>query len=128
MPRALSMDLRVRVISAIKAGESTAAIADRFEIGTATVKRYARQHREQGHVFPSDVRGHPPRAMTAEDVEALLEIVKERPDATLAELTDAYNELGRSQVSASTVGRRIREAGLTRKKRQSRPRRRTPLG
>ncbi len=128
MGRALSMDLRERILRASLAGESIRSIAKRLEVGTATVKRIRRQYREEGHIRPSQVWGHPPRVLTEGDLEVLLELVQAQPDATVAEFTERYNEKQGTSVSASTVGRRIREAGFTRKKRRWQRKRRTRRG
>jgi transposase len=52
MGRALSLDLRKRVIVAIEGGLSTRAAARRFSIGIATAGAWYRSYRQTGSVHP----------------------------------------------------------------------------
>lgn len=109
--RAYSMDLRVRVLEAAEAGESTAELAERFAVSTAWVRRLRQRHRATGEVAPrkaSDprvpkLRGHLPR---------IRELLARTPDMTLAELRD---ELAVA-VALSTLWAAARSLGLTFKK------------
>ena len=47
------VSLRSRVVTAYEAGEgSYATLAEQFQVGTATVKRWVAQYRREGHVRP----------------------------------------------------------------------------
>ena len=48
-----STDLRERVIRAIDQGSTIPEAAETFEVGTATVSRWLRLRREQGHLAPA---------------------------------------------------------------------------
>ncbi len=50
MPRALSLDLRERIIAAIAAGSSCRQAAERFEVGAATAIRWQARFRSEGEV------------------------------------------------------------------------------
>jgi transposase len=111
--RAYSMDLRVRVLEAAEAGETTAELAERFAVSPAWVRRLRQRHRQTGEVAPRKakdprvprLRGHLPR---------IRELLAATPDMTLAELRDEL----RVTVALSTVWAAIRGLGLTFKKSQ----------
>ena len=50
--RAYSMDLRTRVLAALDAGERTVAVAKRFAVSPAWVRRLAQRRRQTGEVAP----------------------------------------------------------------------------
>ena len=109
--RAYSMDLRTRVLDALDAGDRTAAVADRFAVSRAWVRRLAQRRRETGEVAPrvrppnpSKLRGHHDR---------IRELLGAIPDRTLAELRA---ELGVA-VALSTLWVAVRSLGYTLKKR-----------
>lgn len=51
--RAYDRALRERVVRAIDRGATIPQTAERFEVGTATVSRWVRLRREQGHLDPA---------------------------------------------------------------------------
>ncbi len=111
--RAYSMDLRVRVLEAAEAGDTTAELADRFAVSPAWVRRLRQRHRESGEVAPRKttatrtpkLQPHLPR---------LRELLAATPDMTLAELRD---QLGVA-VALSTLWAAVRGLGLTFKRRR----------
>jgi transposase len=119
MGKPLSMDLRRRVIDAVDNGEGTLKeIATHFRVGRTTICDILRRERLTGSIAPSQVRGHAPRVLTEADLEVIRQLVVDAPDATIPELTAAYNALAMRSVSATTIGRAIRGMKLTRKKRR----------
>lgn len=118
----LSMDLRVRAVDAYENGEGTLQeIADRFCIGRTTLCDLLRLYRYAGTLEPSKTRGHKPKSVDDAGRERIRELVAARPDATIEELTDAYNAGAALTISDATMGREIRAMKLTRKKRRSGP-------
>lgn len=116
------MDLRRRVVDAWDNGEGTLKeLADRFCIGRTTLCDILRRERQTGSIAPSEVRGHPPRAVDEAGRELIRQLVVGSPDATIPELTAAYNARAARPVSTATLGREVRAMKLTRKKRHSRP-------
>jgi len=64
MAEAYPVPLRVRVVDAYEAGEgSYATIAERFTLGTATVKRWVAQRRRDGHIDPKPKAGGTPSSV-----------------------------------------------------------------
>jgi transposase len=113
---AISMDLRVRIFEARRAGEATAEVADRFAVSPAFVRRLMQRHRETGSLAPSAApRGRKPAL--APHADALRELVRREPDLTPAEVRD---RLGLA-VGRLTVWRMLRRLGLTFKKSRSGP-------
>lgn len=119
--KTLSVDLRQRAVDAYENGEGTyQEIADRFCIGRTTLCDMVRLSRYAGTLEP--LKGRRPRSDRRVDEagsKRLQELVAAMPDATLAELTDAYNAEAELAISASTLGRVIRGLGLSRKKSRS---------
>lgn len=124
---AYSMDLRLRVLSAVDAGMPRRKVAQTFGVSLSTIERLVRARREQGHVTPKSRPGlarHIGPAQHA-DLEVLL---RAQPDATLeAHVLTWHQEHGR-RVSASTLCRALQRAGWTRKKSKCAPARETSGG
>jgi transposase len=72
MARPYSMDLRDRLIGAVREGMSARAAAERFGVGVATGVRWARQFRATGSVAPGRMGGHKKRAIAGAHREWLL--------------------------------------------------------
>lgn len=57
MSKALSMDLRVRVLAAVSQGLSHRAAAERFEVSASSISRWRKREREQGDARPRALGG-----------------------------------------------------------------------
>ena len=109
--RPYSMDLRVRVLAAIDAGDPTAEVAEAFTVSPAWVRRLVPRRRESGEVAPRTakdtrvpkLRDHLPR---------IRDLLAATPDMTLAELRVEL----RVAVALSTLWAAVRSLGLTFKK------------
>ena len=113
--RAYSEDLRQRVIGAVERGEHPEVVARMFEVSLASVKRFVKQQREQGHLR-SKVSPGRPRLLTAEQEKLLADQVKKHKDASLQEHVDMLDEATGQRVSLMTVRRTLERLGITRKK------------
>ena len=110
---AYSMDLRVRVLEAAEAGETTAELAERWAVSPAWVRRLRQRHRETGEVAPRKPKD--PRVPKLRDhMPGIRELLAATPDMTLAELRDEL----RLTVALSTLWAAVRGLGLTFKKSQ----------
>lgn len=116
MPAPISMDLRVRIFEARQGGESTAEVAERFDVCPAFVRRLLQRHRETGTLARSSAR-RGPRPRLAGQEDRLRELVARQPDLTPAEIRNRFGW----RVSALTVWRTLRRLGLTFKKSRSGP-------
>ena len=117
--RAYSQDLRERILRAVDQGKTRDEIVVLFQVSYATIKRYVKQRREQGHVLPKPIPGRPPkkRAPLEANLQAQLE---KQPDATLQEHCDAWEAQVGMKVSISTMSRAIDRLKWTRKKKSFR--------
>lgn len=108
---AISMDLRVRIFDARQAGEPTAAVAKRFAVCPAFVRRLLQRHRETGTLAPkTGPRGPTPKL--AAEYDRLRRYHAEHPDHSPAEATAAL----RLPTSVATTARAYAALGLTFKK------------
>lgn len=120
MPKALSLDLRERIVAACeKGGETLDEIATRFAVGRASVVRLKRLHNEKGSVAPKEYVPGPEPKIAGEGIEILRSLVREGPDQTEDELAEAFAQRTGLLVSRSSVNRALRRLGITHKKRQS---------
>lgn len=133
MGRALSMDLRERVVAAIGSWMSRRAAALRFGIGAATAVRWAGLMRDRGSAAPrrqggaaSAGRRHalwPYRRPCGTDFTRR-SALGATPDATLAELRATLAGEGVS-LAVSTLWRFFARHAIARKKRPATPPSRT---
>ena len=91
--KALSEDLRVRVVEARQAGESIAEVAERFSVSLSSVKRLHRQIREQGRL---DFRSPPgrPACFEGDTLDAFAAQLREHNDWTLTQRTGPMGRRG----------------------------------
>lgn len=122
MTRALSNDLRERLVSAVEGGMSRRSAARRFGIAASTAIKWVDQWRRTGHVRPrpqgGDRRSHRIEAYSQE----ILALVEEVPDITLAEIAAHLDQAHGLQVAQSTVWRLLDRHGMTFKKNRARGR------
>ena len=114
--KTIGMDLRLRIFEARGWGESTAEVAERFEVSPAFVRRLMQRYRETGSLAASSApRG--PRPELAQHAEELQALNAQQPDLTPNEIRE---RLG-LKVAAITVWRMLRRLGLTFKKSRFEP-------
>ncbi len=112
----LSLDLRHRIVAAYeRRGSTQAQIAQRFEVGQATVERLVRLKRETGSLDPKPHAGGPTLRVTEADREPLIQTFGQEPDVRQQDLADRFAAKGRP-MSRATVGRALKRLGVTRKK------------
>ena len=118
MARALSMDLRSRVLGAIRAGMSCRQVAAHFGVSASSAIRWREREREQGHAAPKPQGGD----RRSDRIEAhggtILGLVKATPDMTLAELREALAGQGLS-LGIATLWRFFARRRITLKKTRS---------
>ena len=111
--RPISIDLRVRIVAAVEGGEySLRELAELFSVDLSTIVRLLQRFRRTGSVQPKAHGGGARSKLEAEAVTRLLELVRQQPDATLAELR---SRLGVA-CSIMTIFRVLRRHLITRKK------------
>ena len=116
MARALSMDLRSRVLGAIRNGVSCREAAARFGVSAASAVRWWRRERAQGHAAPKPQGGDRRSDRIEAHAETILGLVKTTPDMTLAEIREALAGQGLS-FGIATLWRFFARRRITLKKR-----------
>lgn len=120
MGRALSMDLRERVIAAIDGGLSCRAAAARFGVSAASAIRWRQLTMRTGKVAPSRLGGDSRSGLIEAHHGFIRSQIETNSDLTLEEIRDALAARGAS-VSVAAVWRFFDRHNITRKKRQRMP-------
>jgi transposase len=108
-----SLDLRRRVAAAVDQHEgSHRQVASRFRVSTSFVTRLLSRRRQTGSLDPEPHGGGQPPALDREGLKRLLQLVKERPDATLEEV----QERSGADCSIMAIFRALRRLKITFKK------------
>jgi putative transposase len=116
MARALSIDLRERVVDAVvRGGLSRRAAAKRFGVGESTAIAWVARFHETGSVAPGQMGGPRPKKLVGPWREWLLE--RCRTDFTLRGLVAELGERG-MPVDYKTVWEFVHAEKLTHKKRR----------
>ena len=107
-----SQDLRDRVLLAYDRGMPTKQIAETFSVSRAWARRVKQRRNETGETTHRPMGGP---GVTIVDREQLASLVREQPDATLAELRDRLGV----KCALSTLCKALKKMGLTFKKKRS---------
>jgi transposase len=117
MPKAISLDLRQRILKALSQGQSQREVAARFEVSEASVKRYKRLHLETGAL---DTRPRPgnraARKLTDELRQIVIAWIDEQPDLILPAVAQRLLEQYGVSITASQLSRTLIALGYSRKK------------
>lgn len=116
MAEAHPIELRIRVVAAYESGiGSYPEVADQFDVGEASVKRWVRLKRRDGDLTPTAKAGGRTSRIMLADIEAALATVR---DATAGELTAEFNRARRRRdhVHVSSIKRALRRHGYVVKK------------
>jgi len=116
MGRALSRDLRDRVVAAVEGGVSCRRAAERFGVSAASAIRWRQLALRHGTPMARPQGGDRRTAKIEEHASFLLDAIEQQPDPTLAELREMLAARGVS-VSIATLWRFFARHGITRKKR-----------
>jgi transposase len=112
--KAISMDLRERVLKDLDSGMKTSAVAVKYSVSPAWVRRLKQRRAATGEIAPRKQRHGKATAWVAH-TEAIREAVRQAPDATL----DEYRQRFSLPMSRATLARALIVLGLTRKKSRS---------
>ena len=116
MPAAYALELRERAVAHYKETDSTQTeIANTFNIGIATLRRYLRRE-EAGELRPIDyTRGRQP-VISGSHLNKIEEWVNDKPDIKLKQLCKKYKSYYKVKVSYSMMFRALSTLDITRKK------------
>ena len=120
MSKALSVDLRTRVLAAVAAGATHREAAARFGVSAASVSRWRRLDREKGDVRPGPLGGDRRSGRIEAQADLVLGLLAETPDMTVEELRLALVERGHG-FGYGTLQRFFARRRITRKKRPRTP-------
>ena len=120
MSKALSVDLRDRVVAAVEGGMSCRQAAARFGISASSAIRWRSRLRTQGDVRPGPLGGDRRSGRIERHAGVILGLVERKSDITLAELRAALAEQGVA-TSLSTLWRFFVRRRITLKKSRRTP-------
>lgn len=115
MGRALSQDLRDRVVAAIGDGLSCRAAAERFGVGAATAIRWRQMALTHGRAVAGKPGGDQRSSKIEAHAELIMAMLEENGDITLAEIRAGLAERGIT-VGIGTLWRFFDRRKITRKK------------
>ena len=111
--RPYSLDLRERIVAAVDRHEGSLRwIARVFCVSTSFIVRRLQRRRATGTLAPKPQAGGPLPALSPDVHRRLADLIREQPDATLAEL----KQKGGFTCSLKTLGMALRHRRLTRQK------------
>ena len=119
MTRPYSVDLRERVVLAVRSGEPCRAVADRFGVAVSTVVKWHRRYRETGSVAPAKMGGRRPRVL-APHRDFIVQAIDRTPHLTVRGLRDILAARGIT-ASRHAVWQFLKREGLSFKKNPVRP-------
>lgn len=122
MPKALSEDLRIRVVRAVEGGMSRRSAAERFGISAASAVRYVREWREN-RTTAAKQRGGDRRSQRIEEFhDAIMGAIETKPDMTLVEIAELLKSEFGVSFAPSSIWRFLDRHGVTFKKKRARSR------
>jgi transposase len=107
---AYSLDLRTRVVAAVRSGMKKSAASQLYKVCQQTIGHWFRLEKEQGHLNPKTgyQKGH---SHGIKDFEVFRCYVDTHSDYTQEEMAVHFS------VGSSTIGRALKKIGYSRKKR-----------
>jgi len=120
MAKALSLDLRRRVVSAVEAGASRRQVAARFGVGVSSAIRWVSQSRATGDLAPKRRGGQRPSRIDGHGA-LIMAWIDTDPDLTLTEIAARLAEATGYRPPPSVVHGFFKRRGVTRKKRRRTP-------
>lgn len=108
MPKPYSIDLRQRVVEYLQKTQNKKKASELFQVGIATVYRWAARLAQKGHVEPLRRK----RAYKKIDDEQLIAYVKEHPDHFLSEIAGHFG------LTLQAIFYALKRLKITRKKRR----------
>lgn len=115
MVKALSIDLRTRVLLAVAQGATHRDAAARFGVSVASVSRWRALERERGDIRLGPLGGDRRSARVEAQVALILQLLEQKRDATIEELRAALGE-GGHEFGYDTLRRFFLRHDITQKK------------
>src|SRR6478609_5973774 len=118
---AFSKRERRKIIWLYQSGLDTEDIAKQFDASRSGVRRVWQQYREEDRDEPAFANCGRKPTLTDEQMQQVRQIVQDRPDLFLREVAGQVQASLGVAVCRQTIGRWLRELGVTRKKSRSMP-------
>lgn len=115
MPRAISNDLRKRIIDLVNSGCSAREAAKRFKVSASFSTKLVKRFRETGSYFATKLGGYKPLSLSFLEKD-IINLVEAYPDWSESSYTEHLKEHYNITVSRVTLGRFIRRLGYRYKK------------
>lgn len=107
-----SAEIRSIVVKAYLSGKaSKRQLADIFGFHLSAINRWLRLYRTENRLAPLE-KGHMAAAFSPEECDRLIELLRDRPDITLAEIRDSFAK----NCSLMAVHRTLERLGFRRDK------------
>ena len=119
--RALSQDLRQRIIAARGHGEGTGEVCQRFGVSRKSVERFWKEHSLTGQCQPKKIGGYRRSRLEKHD-RLLRRWIAAQPDLTLTELRQRCWEQLQVALGTTALWHRLERLGLSYKKNDARRR------
>lgn len=117
--RALSLDLRQRIVRAYLGGASMQKVADRFQVSLISVRRLVAKDRAGQSLTPGTRATSPERRVVRPQDEPVIErMLSEDPSLTTREIARRFTDETARPVAQQTISTTLRRMGYTRKKRR----------
>jgi putative transposase len=113
-----SLDLRSRIIDAVRNGSSARGAADRFGVSASSAITLVSRWRETGSFAPGQVGGQKQRKLSGHE-DWLHEVMASEPDITLSELRDRLAVRGIT-ISRQSINDTLHALGYRYKKNRAR--------
>ena len=113
--KAYSVDLREKIVAAVRGGTSKAQTARTFGVGATSVKRYVKLTEEGKSLSPGKAPDRKGK-LSGSAMKLLEEDLHARPAVAYNKRADLLNELLGVRVSKATICRTVKRLGYTRKK------------
>ena len=113
MGKAVSSDLRDRIVRGVAAGHSRRKMAERFEVAPSTAVRIQERYRTTGSVAPAR-QGRPEGSgKLGAYRRAIVDTVKAQPDITMRDLATWLQARHGVTVDPSTLSKLLRKENIT---------------
>jgi transposase len=122
MAKALSEDLRTRVVQAVEDGMSRRAAAERFGVSAASAVRFVKEWRASGATKAKRQGGDQRSQRIEEHHEAIMNAIAAKPDMTLVEIAEMLKTEREASFAPSSIWRFLDRHGVTFKKKRARSR------
>jgi len=117
MPKAISLDLRQRIINALSKTQSIEEVAKRFDVSESSVKRYKRLLRETGALETRPRPGNrAARKLTDELRQVVIAWIDAEPDLILPVVAQRLLDQYSVSITPSQLSRTLIALGYSRKK------------